>query len=81
MRAASDSRVASRRSRYSSVNSLICSRHGWVSRYRATAYWVSEGGQSTCASVASTSFSRTASGASTQPTRRPGENVLENEPR
>ena len=52
-----------------------------MSRYRATAYWVSDGGQSTWASVASTSFSRTASGASTQPTRSPGEKVLENEPR
>ena len=32
-------------------------------------------------SLASTSFSRTACGATAQPTRKPGANVFENEPR
>ncbi len=39
------------------------------------------GGHSVADSVASTSFSRTPGGASTQPTRSPDANVFENEPR
>ena len=49
-------------------------------RYAETAIWENAGGQSVADSWASTSFSRTACGASTQPTRKPGANVLENEP-
>ena len=39
------------------------------------------GGQSTDASAASTSFSRIPCGATAQPTRNPGANVFEKEPR
>ena len=46
-----------------------------------TANWEKVGGHRVADSWASTSFSRTAYGASTQPTRKPGAKVLENEPR
>ena len=45
------------------------------------ANWLKTGGESTAASWAMVRRSRTACGASTQPTRKPGANVLENEPR
>ena len=60
---------------------LIWLRQSYVARYREISIWLNIGGQSVADSLASTSFSRTACGASTQPTRRPGANVLENEPR
>ena len=52
-----------------------------LARYAETAIWLNDGGQSVADSWASTSFSRTACGASAQPTRKPGEKVLENDPR
>ena len=45
------------------------------------ANWENTGGQRVADSWASISFSRTACGASTQPTRKPGAKVLENDPR
>ena len=45
------------------------------------ANWLKVGGHSVADSWASTSFSRTACGASTQPIRNPGAKVLENVPR
>ena len=45
------------------------------------ANWLKTGGQRVADSCAITSFSRTACGASTQPTRKPGANVFENDPR
>ena len=43
-----------------------------------TAAWANALGHRICASLAITSFSRTACGARIQPTRRPGAKVLEN---
>ena len=45
------------------------------------ANWLKIGGHSIADSCASTSFSLTACGASTQPIRKPGAKVLENDPR
>ena len=73
--------IASRRSRYISRICLIWPCQSCVERYAETAIWLNAGGHSVADSWASTSFSRTACGASAQPTRMPGEKVLENEPR
>ena len=81
MKSWSASIMASRRSRYISRICLIWpSQSCWV-RYADTAICEKAGGQSVADSWASTSFSRTACGASAQPTRMPGEKVFENEPR
>ena len=77
----SASTIASRRSRYISRNCLIWPRQSCLSRYAETAIWENDGGHSVADSWASTSFSRTACGASAQPTRKPGAKVLENDPR
>ena len=81
MWSASPAIIASRRSRYISRNTLIWPRQSWCCRYAATANWENTGGHRVADSWASTSFSRTACGASTQPTRKPGAKVLENDPR
>ena len=81
MWSASPASIASRRSRYISRKILIWPRQSWLRRYEATAYWEKVGGHSVADSWASTSFSRTACGASTQPTRKPGAKVFEKDPR
>ncbi len=60
---------------------MIWPCQSWLARYAVTANWENVGGHRVADSWASTNFSRTAYGASTQPTRKPGANVLENEPR
>ena len=81
MKSCSASIIASRRSRYISRICLIWPCQSCWARYAETAIWVNDGGHSVADSWASTSFSRTACGASAQPTRMPGEKVLENDPR
>ena len=75
----SESSIASRRSPVHLAEDLICSCQSCVRGSGETTSWVNAGGQSMADSAARTSLSRIAGGASTQPTRSPEANVLEND--
>ena len=69
MNSSSAAIMASRRSRYIPRNSPIWALQSKESRYMAMEYWPTEDGHRIAASDASFIFSRTAGGATAQPTR------------
>src|SRR5690606_41778497 len=73
--------IASRRSGYTPRKVSSWPRQSEVSRYSEITVWENDDGDRMAASLASTSFSRMACGASAHPTRSPGASVFEKVPR